>query len=815
MNSSLRKYVPDLVAAVIFLILAFAYCIPVLLGHQLQSLDDVNAISAVQETLRYNKETGDRTLWTESMFCGMPNYQIASGQYRSDRLMAPFRDFLHRGPGHTAWILIFYFISFFLLMRSFGIDRWLSIVGAIAVALSSYFIVIITAGHGGKTISISYITLTAAGFYLIFRKRYIPGAIMVMFFTAIGLATHLQMSYYLLMMTGLFYIAELWIHIRGRRWKDLGIATLVFAISLGIGAGAGSAGLFTNKEYVTETTRGGRSELAEGEMAAKAEETGMSLELATRDSYGISDTFSLLIPGIKGGSSHARVKPGSHTDKVLKARGLELSENAAPLYWGGQPFTYGNVYVGAIVCFLFLLGCLIVKGPYKWALVAATLFSVFLSWGQNFPWLTKLFFNYFPFYNKFRAVSSILIVAEIAMPLLGFLALKSVFYGSVSGNKLKRAIFVSAGITAGICLVFGIFGTSIFTFTCPNDEFYAKRLSAFVMKGVMADRASLLVSDSWRSFAFIAGTAVLLLLYINKKLPRGAAVAVLGILILFDMWPVDKRYLCDADFNRPRTARKAFSEQPWETRILSDPEPHFRVMNLCNDTFNEARTSYRLESVGGYHSAKLRRYQDVIDEYLVKQHKFTLDMLNVKYFIRNGRYGPEVQLNPDATGNAWFVKRLFVMEGARNELEALDIIDLTSTAVVEKEFAPFLAAERPGIAPDAEVRLTAFTPKRLDYECTSSQPGTIVFSEIYYPYGWKASIDGERVDHFRANYILRALNVPAGSHHITFVFDPDSARKGDTVATVCVILMYMFILCSTAYSLRRCLKTRKDASTTD
>lgn len=816
MNKFLQQYGAYLAAAALFLILAFVYCKPVLSGKVLLSGDDVNARSAIQESVRYHQETGDYTWWNDAVFSGMPNYQIGGGQYRSDRLLAPVLGFLHRGPAHPAWILIFYFVCFFILMRSFGVDKWLSIVGAIAVALSSYFLVIIAAGHGGKTIAISYISLVAAGFYLIYRKRYGLGAIFVMLFTAAGFSIHPQMAYYLFLMIGLFFLAELWIHIREKRWKDLGLATLVFVVALLIGFGTGCGNIFANREYAEQTMRGGHSDLLKDEPGAQVSK-GLDLDYATQWSYGRDETFSFLVPGFKGGSSTHPLGKDSHTWKSILSLGMPASTARdfcanAPLYWGEQPFTAGNVYVGAIVCFLFLLGCLIVPGPYKWALLASTVFSILLAWGYNCMWLTEFFFNHFPLYNKFRAVSSILIVAEVAMPLLGFLAVKSLMDGTVTKEKLRKGLFISGGITAGLCLVFALLGRSLFTFMAPGDAAFASQIPQPVYSALLEDRAALLVRDSWRSFAFIAAAFAVLFFFNEKKLRAPWMIAALGVLVLLDMWPVDRRYFNDDTFQQPKNTQAVFAMQEYEKQILQDPDPHFRVMNLTTNTFNESRTSYYLKSIGGYHAAKLRRYQDLIDEHLGKGHMPVIGMLNAKYLIVPDDGQIAIQLNPYALGNAWFVEKLVVADGAQAESDALNNIDVATTAVLDKEFARFAANPEPGIAPDAEVHLTSWTPKQLDYEATTSTPGTLVFSEIYYPYGWKASIDGQPAEHFRVNYLLRALNVPAGSHHITFLFDPDSVRKGDAIATTCVVLMYLLILAIIGWGVYRSIKKRKDAA---
>ena len=819
MKPFLQRYGAALAALFVFFILAFVYCKPVLSGKVLLSGDDVNARSAVQESVRYNQETGDHTWWNSAMFSGMPNYQIGGGQYKSDRLLSPVKDFLHRGPAHPAWILIFYFICFYVLMRSFRVDKWLAIVGAIAIALSSYFLVIIAAGHGGKTIAISYISLVAAGFYLIFRKQYGLGAIFVMLFTAVGFSIHPQMAYYLFMMIGLFFLAELWIHIREKRWKDLGLGILVFAASLAIGLGTGAGNVFANREYARETMRGGHSDLMETTEGEAAPSKGLDLEYATQWSYGIDETLSLLIPGIKGGASSCPLGKDSHTWKSIVKLGMPASTArsfcaSVPLYWGDQPFTAGNVYVGAIVCFLFLLGCLLVPGPYKWALLVSTLFSIALAWGSHFMGLTEFFFRYFPLYNKFRAVSSILIVAEIAMPLLGFLAVKALMDGTVPKEKARKDLIIAGGVTAGICLLFALLGRTLFSFVGPNDDYYTSQLPEQVYQAILDDRAALLVGDAWRSFAFIAAAFAVLFLFNEKKLKASWMIAALGVLVLVDLWPVDRRYFNDDTFETPKNTQAAFAILPYEEALLKDPDPNFRVMNLTTNTFNEARTSYYLKSIGGYHAAKLRRYQDLIDQHLAKGHMPVIGMLNAKYIIAEEEGQPVIQKNPYALGHAWFVKKLVVADDARAECDALNRIDLETTAVLDKSFAGSVASLEPGIAPDAKVTLTAWTPKQLDYETTSATPGTVVFSEIYYPYGWKASIDGEPVDHFRVNYLLRALNVPAGNHHITFLFDPDSVRKGDTIATVCTVLMYLLILALAGWGIYRHYKTRRDAAAT-
>ena len=811
----LQRYGAYIVALVTFVTIACIYCAPALGGKVVQSGDGTNATAAVHEVGEYTKNTGDNSFWTGSMFSGMPNYQIGGGHYEANAWLKPFREIMLKGHWSAPWILIIYFVCFYLLMRAFNVNKWLSIVGALATGFSSYFFIIIQAGHNTKTSSIALITVVAAGFYLIFRKRYGLGVVLTMLFTAIGFGNHPQMSYYLFMMIGLFFFAELYIHIKEKRYKDLAIGSLLFFGSLAIGLGTGSSTIFVNKEYAEQTMRGGHSDL-EKTSDAENKTKGLDLDYATQWSYGIDETLSFIIPGVMGGASTYDVGRDSELYKSLVQHGVPRQSAAqfcanVPLYWGEQPFTAGNVYMGAIVCFLFVLGLLIVKGPYKWAILAATLFSVFLAWGHNFMPLTELFFKYFPMYNKFRAVSSILVVAEVAMPLLGFWAIKVMMDGEIAREKAIRSIYIAGGVTAGLCLFIALFGGLLFDFTSPMDASYAAQLPEFAYLGILGERAALMKSDAWRSFLFIALAVITLWAYTKEWLKWGYMVAILGVLVVTDMWPVNRRYFNESHFVTKKSNKNAFQMLPYEQQILQDQDPHFRVFNLTTNTFNDARTSYYLKSIGGYSAAKLRRYQDLIDQHISKMNWNVIGMLNAKYIIvpdkKSGQ--AQVQHNPYAMGNAWFVDTLLVAENANEESNALNYLDLHTTAVLDKEFASYVEDFTPGRDPEAMVRLTQYTPRYIDYEYSTSKPGTIVFSEIYYPYGWMATIDGQPADIYRVNYMLRAINVPAGTHKIHMEFAPDSVKKGDTIAMVCIVIMYGTILLIIFLTVLRTIRRRK------
>ncbi len=811
----LQKYGAYAAALVLFVAIACIYCSPALEGKVIRSGDSTSAAAAVHESTEYTRTTGDYSFWTGSMFSGMPNYQIGGGHYEANDWLKPFRKIMLKGHWSTPWVFIIFFVCFYILMRAFNINKWLSIVGALATGFSSYFFIIVQAGHNSKTSSIALISVVAAGFYLIFRKRYGLGVVLTMLFTAIGFGNHPQMSYYLFMMIGLFFFAELYTHIKEKRYKDLAIGSALFFGSLFIGLGTGSSTIFVNQEYAEQTMRGGHSDLQKVS-DAENKTKGLDLDYATQWSYGIDESLSFLIPGVMGGASTYDVGTDSELYKSLVKNGVPRNSAAqfcanVPLYWGDQPFTAGNVYMGAIVCFLFVLGLLIVKGPYKWAILAATLFSVALAWGHNFMPLTELFFKYFPMYNKFRAVSSILIVAEVAMPLLGFLAIKALMDGTVAREKAMKSIYVATGVTAGICLFIALFGGMVFDFKAPVDASFASSLPDFAYQGILAEREALMKGDAWRSFLFIVLAAATLWLYTKGWLKWGYMVAILGVLVMADMWPVNKRYLNDEHFVTKKDNKAAFQMYPYEKQILQDKDPHFRVMNLTTNTFNDARTSYYLKSIGGYSAAKLRRYQDLIDQHISKMNMGVIGMLNAKYFIVPDQKTGQaiVQRNPYAMGNAWFVDTLQVVDTPNEESDALNHIDLHTTAVLDKEFASYVSNFTPGADSTATVRLTKYTPRYLDYEYTTGKPGTIVFSEIYYPYGWKATIDGEPADIYRVNYMLRAINVPAGKHTIHMEFAPDSAKRGDTIALICIGIMYATILFVIAFSVFRAVRKRK------
>ncbi|GHV65495.1 membrane protein [Bacteroidia bacterium] len=818
----LRKLTPYLVALAVFILIGLVYTYPALQGKVLNAGDIESGKGMGREAGVYHEETGEHTLWTGSMFCGMPRYQMG-GHIPSDTYLGPLSRLLSFGMSGYFVLIFLYLFGFFVLLRSFKVNVWLCIAGSIAITFSSYFFIIIEAGHLWKVMALEYMAFVIGGMRLIFDKRY-WGLIPTLIGSALGITVHPQMAYYLFMFIGILVFAELYIHIKARTIKDFVISLVLFSLAVTVGLGTRYTTVQVNQEFVKETMRGGHSELVKSDDSQNKTD-GLDLDYATQWSYGIDETMTLLIPNYMGGSSNYDVGKNSKVYDALIKNGVPVKSaeefcKSAPTYWGTQPFTSGPVYAGAIVMFLFVLGLYLVKGPYKWAILIATLFSVFLSWGKNFMPLTELFFNYFPMYNKFRAVSSILVVAEITIPLLGFLGIKAIFDKSsfsipISKKEILDKIKLSTYIIGGICLFFALFGATFFSFQSPGDAAAFSQLPNWLGAAIVDERASMLRTDAFRSLIFIVLGAGILWYFVQEKMKFAYFSTALTLLLLFDMWGVDKRFFNNDSFVTPKQLSSNFDMQPYEKSILQDKDPHFRVLNLTTNTFNESRTSYYLKSIGGYNAAKLRRYQDLIDRYIAPMNWKVINMLNPKYIIVPGntpenKNKPTPLPNPDAMGNAWFIDSLLIVQTPNEEIDALDIIDLKHTAVIDAKFADFAQPLVPN--PDARVKLTSYTPKSVEYESSASQAGTIVFSEIYYPYGWKVTIDEQSVEHFRANYTLRALNVPAGEHKIKFLFDPDTVNKSEKVSLSCIFLLYGTIFGFVVYGIIRYARKRKKVS---
>lgn len=789
-----KKIAPYLVAVVVFIGFAIAYCSPQMNGRVLLQGDINNWKGAANEALTYYEANGEPTGWTNSMFGGMPTYQIT---FRNKAGMATswFKNVLVGWWGEPITAILLYFIGFYLMLLCFGINAWLALVGALAMGMSSYFFIIIPAGHMSKAFALGGLAPVIGGLYAIFRRKYWLGIPMVLIFGAYSIVLHPQMTYYIFMLIGVLCIAELYIHIRDKQWKELGISVGVIALCLGLIFLTKLSWWTLNQDYLKETMRGGHSELTKQAQDKPAE--GLDIKYATDWSYGKGETMTLLIPNWEGGASGYNVGKDSELCKALRKQGVPKRDaeqfcKSAPTYRGEKMFTSGAVYAGAIVCFLFLLGLLIVPGPYKWALLFATLMSIFLAWGKNLMWLTELFYNYFPMYNKFRAVESILIVAEITMPLLGFMALQRIVNKEIEWPKLRKNLFVAGGVTAGLCLFGALFAGS-FDMTSSFDAQWKSQVPQWLYDAILDQRVAMAKADAWRSLLFVILGFGLVYWYAwnqikNQKSKISNTILYIGLamLILIDMVPVDKRFFNNDNFVKQKDSEAYFKIQPWEEQILQDESLDYRVLNLNTNTFNDARTSYRLKSIGGYSAVKLRRYQDLIDEHISKMNWNVINMLNTKYIVTQQGVYP----NREAMGNAWFVNDVLFVPTPDDESAALNTLDLSRTAVADEKFREVLTCE-PQPNEEDRIVLTNYQPNKLVYAANCTNNRVAVFSEIYYPEGWHLYIDGEEKEIGRVNYVLRAAVIPAGEHTVMMEFMPKAMTWDKWCYVLATILMIL------------------------
>lgn len=801
-----KKIAPYVVALVVFLGFAVLYCSPMLEGKVLYAGDTMNWLGVAHQTQEYKAQTGESCWWTGSMFSGMPTYQIDPHIPSHKVSQAWIRNTLHFGLGDTMGIIFGYFLGFYILLLCFGINPWLSIAGALGMGMSTYFFLIIPAGHATKAVALGYLPALIGGIHLVFQQKYWYGIPILLIFGMTSIVMHPQMTYYIAMLAGVMTIAEVVILGIKKEWKTIGTGIAVCVACLALLIGTKICYLSINSEYIKETMRGGHSELTKQAKDKPAE--GLDIKYATDWSYGKGETLTLLIPNWEGGASGYNVGKDSQLCKAMRSKGVPKRDaeqfcQHAPTYHGEKAFTSGAVYVGAIVCFLFLLGILIVPGPYKWALLFATLMSIFLAWGKNMMWLTELFFNYFPMYNKFRAVESILVVAEITMPLLGFMALQRIVSGEIEWKKLRPNILIAGGVTAGICLFAALFAGG-FDMTSTYDAQWKAQVPQWLYDAILDQRIDMAKADAWRSLLFVVLGCALVFWYAyrqttndKRQTTNSILYAGLAALILIDMVPVNKRFFNDDNFVKQKESDAYFKIQPWEEQILQDESLDYRVLNLNTNTFNDSRTSYRLKSIGGYHAAKLRRYQDLIDEHISKMNWSVLNMLNTKYIITKQGVYP----NPDAMGNAWFVNSVLFVPTPDDESEALNTLDLHTTAVADEKFRDVLTCEPQPSAED-NIVLTEYTPNRLSYSASVAHDRVAVFSEIYYPHGWHLYVDGQEVKLGRTNYVLRAAVIPAGEHTLKMEFVPDQL-KWDKLGYALVIFSIIISLCLLGWPLWR------------
>ena len=825
----LKKMLPDLAVIVAFILIPVIYFAPAIFeGRTIMQHDSLAAIGKGQEQRDFMaRHDGERTRWNLSMFGGMPSYQM-SPTYNSSKptefAKQVFTLFL--SPRYISFLFIM-LLGFYILMRAMKLAPLISALGAVIWTFSSYFFILIAAGHIWKFYTLVYIPPTIAGMILVYRKKYLLGAFLVMLFVSFQIfSNHIQMSYYFAFLKFFLVVGFFIDAVRNKKIPDFVKATSIILIAATIGILANTSTIYHTWQYSQQTIRG------KSELSHHGDDASGRLERSfiTAWSYGIGETWSLMIPNVKGGSSaHAMTE----SEVAMRRARPEYRDIFAGMgqYWGEQPMTKGPVYVGAFVLTLFVLGLFVVKGSMKWALLAGTIFSILLSWGHNFMWLTDFFIDHVPLYNKFRTVSSILVVAQFCIPLLAILALKEIIEKPEILKQNPKYLYISLAVTAGMALLFALAPRLFFTSFISTREMWqfqqglpAEHLQPFI-NNLTDMRVAMFVADAWRSFIIIAIGAALLWLFINQKIKASWMVAGILVVCLVDMWGVNKRYLNDDLFNTPAD-RRAIAPTMTDQIILDDPTLNFRVLNM-NNPFNDGVTPFFHKVIGGYHAAKLRRYQDVIDVHLhremralneeisnalvnqtgtwqdviesqtlldsVNYNAFSvLNMLNMRWIMLPIQGGSIPLKNPHTQGYAWFVDELLFVNNADEEIVAIGEINLRTQAVTDRRFAPVLGNFR--VTPRdslSTIELVSYDSNYMKYRVVAKSDEFAVFSEVYYPYGWRITIDGERAQMLRVNYTLRGLPIPVGEHYVLFEFKPYSIRVTDTIAYIALILMLL------------------------
>ena len=826
----MKKAIPHIIAIVSFLIITFAYLSPVFSGKDIFGGDTQSYVGMAHEANTYNATHDEQTLWTGSMFSGMPTYQICMKDDSS--IISMLDDTLRLLPGPVYKVFL-YLVGFYILLIAFGLSPYLAIAGSIAFSFGSYNLIILVAGHNTKAIAIAYMAPIIASIYLGFKKEkpYL-GATLLALFLGLGIyANHIQIIYYTLFIAIILGISEIVFAIKEKTIKKFLISFGFLCLGAVLAIGLNATRLLTTAEYSKYTMRGDSNGLT---LIESGNKHGLDIDYITAWSYGIDETLTLLIPDFKGGSSATYLDADSHTAQKMgqltgfRDTGKDLSstdkerlsrtnnpKNLAelmyiqpmPTYWGTQPFTSGPVYAGAIVCFLFIVGCIIVPNRQRYWLIAATILGILLSWGHNFMPFTEFFVNYVPLYDKFRTVSMTLTISCLCMAILAFLAIKELMDENVDTKKKLKSLYIGAGITGGLCLIFALIPSLAGDFSASSDNSYGSTYS-FLTQTLPLDRMGMLGADALRSFIFIALAFALLFFYVKGKVKTIVASIALIILCAADMIPVAHRYLNERSFVKKEVTNKPFSASDADKYILADKTEDFRVLNLTVDIFNSSAPSYFHKNVGGYSAVKLRRYQELIEVHLSKEiRNFTyslktistlaeaeeafkqtpvLNMLNTKYVI----YAPQAMpiVNPYKMGNAWLVDNVNLVNSADEEMLSLGLDSLANTVIVDKstENAP---ADKKYNSANGKIELINYEPNVMTYKFSSTEDQLAVFSEIYYPDGWNAYINGEKATYFRANYLLRAMNLKAGDYTIEFRFEPKSYDIGKILSIICSILL--------------------------
>ncbi len=796
-----KQFLGVLFAIVAFAAITLVYFSPILEGKRIKQHDIEMYKGMSQEINNFRNDTGEQSLWTNSMFGGMPAWNI--GVQQNTNLMTYVQKIIGLGLPSPIMSVFISMLGFFILLLVLDCKIWVSFIGALAYGFTSYLFIVMGAGHNSKAVAMAYMAPVIAGIIMTYKGKYLWGAVL----TAIALALeiragHIQITYYLFMIVLIFIIAEFIETIRNKKYSDFFTASGILAVAAILAVMTSTTTLYANYEFGKETMRG-KPVLTEN---TENQTRGLDRDYVTQWSYGIGETWSLMIPNVKGGATAAIGNDNPALENADPRFRSMIAQNNA--YWGDQPGTSGPVYVGAIVCFLFVLGLFVVKGKIKWVLLAATILSILLSWGKNFMGFTDFFLDYFPMYNKFRAVSMTLVIAEVCMPILAFLALAEIIKNPEYLKKNKIYLYVSFGLTAGLCLLFYIIPNAFFNFLSQSEAVQFAQLSAgkdgaiyqMLANDIEKVRVAIFQKDAIRSFFFITVAAFLLLINIKGKLKNNVMFAIFAVLVVADMFPINKRYLNNDNFIDKRRFEKPFMMSEIDKQILQDNSLNYRVMDLTKNTFNDASTSYFHKSIGGYHGAKLRRYQDIINHYLsgnnVGSDGFwnVLNMLNTKYLIypqNNNR--PVAMPNQDAFGNAWIASDIKWVKTPNEEIAAIKNTDVKATAIINEEFKNVIGDFRPSTN-FGTIKLESYKPNELIYNFNSTKDELIVFSEIWTSKGWTMWIDGKETPLIRADYILRAAVIPAGNHEIMMRYEPKIWKVGNTIQFISSLILILGLI---------------------
>ena len=806
MQSHYKKFLPHLVVFVLFIVASLAYFNPVLQGKKIFQSDIVQYTGMAKQQNDFRNNTGEETYWTDAAFGGMPTYQLGA-KYPNNYIKQ--LDLAIRFLPRPADYLFLYFIGMYILFLVLKVDYKLAFLGALAFGFSTYLIIILGVGHNAKAHAIAYMPFVLSGIFLTFRGKYLWGFLLLTVSMALELvANHFQMTYYLMLLViiiGIVYLIDAFKKkLLPHYFKAVGI--MVAGVLLAVGLNA--TNILATQEYADTSTRGKTELTINADDTPKDNKTGLDYDYITEYSYGRLESFNLFIPRFMGGSSTEEFPKDSKTVESLMRMGASSEEanqvlNQIPMYWGDQTFVGAPAYIGAIIIFLSVLALFLLRGRLKWWAVAAFILTLLLSWGKNAETLTQIFIDYVPMYNKFRAVSSIQVIIELILPILAIVGLHQYFSQFEKEEKKKKALLWSTGIVGGVTLIFILFKSALFDFASPYDSYFRDEMGLPFLEAIREDRMSLFTSDAIRSLIFVVLTAAVLWFFMKGKLKKGFAIAALSVLMIIDLVGVDRRYVNEDAFAQAKMVDEPFQMNGADEQILKD-DGHYRVYDATTNAFNSGRASYFHNALGGYHAAKPGRMQDLFEFYISKGNIGILNMMNVRYIItqtKNG--GPVAQRNPYANGDAWFVENVLPAENANEEIQLLDSLDTKKTAIINKEFISKIPSNKIERDSTATIELFSHQPNKLVYETSNKSPQLAIFSEVYYPKGWNAYINGKPAEYFRADYLLRAMVIPPGNNKIEFIFEPKVIQTGSTISLASSIVFLLIFLSGLYFAFRK------------